>query len=107
MKQDILKQLDDLLEQRKKADPNDSYTAKLLSEGIDSILKKVGEEATEAVIASKSGKNADIIHEIADLWFHTLVLLKHHGLDSTDVLNELESRFGLSGLEEKANRKKT
>ena len=107
MKQDILKQLDDLLEQRKKADPNDSYTAKLLSEGIDSILKKVGEEATEAVIASKSGKNADIIHEIADLWFHTLVLLKHHGLDSTDVLNELESRFGLSGLDEKANRKKT
>ncbi|MEM6998475.1 MAG: phosphoribosyl-ATP diphosphatase [Pseudomonadota bacterium] len=107
MSQDILKQLDGILEQRKNADPKDSYTAKLLSEGIDSILKKVGEEATEAVIASKSGEKADIIHEIADLWFHTLVLLKHHGLDSTDVLNELEGRFGLSGLEEKANRKKS
>lgn len=107
MKQDILKQLDDILEQRKKADPNESYTAKLLSEGLDSILKKVGEEATETVIASKSGEKDDIIHEIADLWFHTLVLLKHHGLDSADILNELESRFGLSGLEEKANRTKS
>ncbi len=104
MKQDILNSLDEILEQRKQANPDESYTAKLLSDGLDSILKKVGEEATETVIASKSGENAAIIHEIADLWFHTLVLLKHHGLDSSDILKELESRFGLSGLEEKANR---
>ncbi len=107
MKQDILKSLDEILEQRKKASPDESYTAKLFSDGLDSILKKVGEEATETVIASKSGEKADIIHEIADLWFHTLVLLKHHNLESNDVLKELEARFGLSGLEEKANRSKS
>ncbi len=106
MKQDILKMLDDILEQRRQSSPDESYTAKLLNDGIDSILKKVGEEATETVIASKSGKKEEIIHEIADLWFHTLVLLKHHDLDSEDILNELERRFGLSGIEEKANRKK-
>lgn len=106
MKQDILNSLDEILEQRKQANPDDSYTAKLFSDGLDSILKKVGEEATETVIASKSGEKADIIHEVADLWFHTLVLLKHHGLDSRDILEELEGRFGLSGLEEKASRSK-
>jgi phosphoribosyl-ATP pyrophosphohydrolase len=106
MKQDILKTLDDILEQRKQSSPDESYAAKLLNDGIDSILKKVGEEATETVIASKSGKKEEIIHEIADLWFHTLVLLKHHNLDSEDILNELERRFGLSGIEEKANRNK-
>jgi phosphoribosyl-ATP pyrophosphohydrolase len=106
MKQDILSSLDAILEQRKQANPDESYTAKLFSEGPDSILKKIGEEATEAVIASKSGEKTEIIHEIADLWFHALVLLKFHGLDSNDVLKELEGRFGLSGLEEKASRKK-
>ena len=106
MKQDLLKLLDETLEQRKQASPDESYTAKLLNGGVDSILKKVGEEATETVIASKSGKNDEIIHEVADLWFHTLVLLKHHGLDSEDILKELERRFGLSGIEEKANRNK-
>lgn len=105
MNNDILALLSDVLEQRKKANPDESYTAKLFVEGKDSILKKVGEEATEVIIASNSGENAAIIHEIADLWFHTLVLLKHHDLDVADVLKELESRFGLSGLEEKANRK--
>ncbi len=104
MKQNILKSLCEVLEQRKQASPGDSYTAKLFSEGLDSILKKVGEEATETIIASKSGENVAIIHEIADLWFHTLVLLKFHGLDSDDILMELEVRFGLSGLKEKANR---
>ncbi len=107
MKQDVLKSLDDILEQRKQASPDESYTAKLFNDGLDKILKKVGEEATETVIASKSGKNDDIIHEVADLWFHTMIMLKFHGLDSADVLQELESRFGLSGLEEKANRKKS
>jgi len=106
MKQDVLNSLSEILEQRKQASPDESYTAKLFDDGLDSILKKVGEEATETVIASKSGDNAAIIHEVADLWFHTLILLKHHGLDHKDILNELESRFGLSGLEEKANRKK-
>jgi phosphoribosyl-ATP pyrophosphohydrolase len=106
MNENILKELDELLEQRKQANPDESYTAKLLGDGLDSILKKVGEEATETVIASKSGKNEEIIHEIADLWFHTLVLLKHHELNSSDILKELERRFGLSGLEEKANRSK-
>ncbi len=107
MKQDILNSLSQILEQRKQASPDESYTAKLFSEGVDSILKKVGEEATETVIASKSGNKAAIIHEVADLWFHTMVLLKHHDLDYDDILNELESRFGLSGLEEKANRDKS
>ena len=106
MKQDILNSLADILEQRKSAPPDESYTAKLFSDGLDSILKKVGEEATETVIASKSGENGAIIHEIADLWFHTLILLKYHGLEPDDILKELESRFGLSGLEEKANRSK-
>ena len=105
MKNDILNQLSDVLEQRKKADPAESYTAKLFSEGRDSILKKVGEEATETVIASKSGENDAIIHEIADLWFHLIVLLKHHNLDINDIYTELEKRFGLSGIEEKASRK--
>ena len=105
MKQDILNSLSEILDQRKLASPDESYTAKLFNDGVDSILKKVGEEATETVIASKTGDNAAIIHEVADLWFHTLVLLKHHGLEHSDILNELESRFGLSGLEEKANRK--
>lgn len=104
MKQDILNALDDLLEQRKRASPNESYTAKLFAEGPDSILKKLGEEATEAVIASKSGDNDAIIHEIADLWFHAMVLLKYHGLDTNQVLKELENRFGVSGIAEKAGR---
>ena len=107
MKQDILDSLSEVLEQRKQAKQDESYTAKLFDAGIDSILKKVGEEATETVIASKSGDKEAIIHEIADLWFHTLVLLKHHGLDHDDILAELESRFGLSGLEEKASRGKS
>lgn len=106
MKQDILNSLSEILEQRKQASPDESYTAKLFNDGQDNILKKVGEEATEVIIASKSDDNAAIIHEVADLWFHTMVLLKHHELDYTDILNELERRFGLSGLEEKAGRKK-
>ena len=105
MKNDILNQLSDVLEQRRQANPDKSYTARLFAEGADGILKKVGEEATEVVIASKSGENDAIIHEIADLWFHTMVLLKYHGLDIEDIFKELESRFGLSGIEEKANRK--
>ncbi|MGH8552883.1 MAG: phosphoribosyl-ATP diphosphatase, partial [Methylococcales bacterium] len=74
------------------------------AQGLDSILKKIGEEATETVIAGKQGDPARIIYETADLWFHTLVLLAHQGLGPNDVLTELARRFGLSGLDEKAGR---
>ncbi len=101
---DVLIRLGELLEQRKSADPSSSYVAKLYAKGLDSILKKVGEEATETVIAAKSNDKEQIIYETADLWFHTLVLLAHAGLKPEDVLNELARREGLSGLEEKASR---
>jgi phosphoribosyl-ATP pyrophosphohydrolase len=100
----ILVRLGELLEQRKSADPASSYVAKLYSKGLDSILKKIGEEATETVIAAKSNDKEQIVYETADLWFHTLILLAHAGLKPEDVLNELARREGLSGLEEKAAR---
>lgn len=103
---DTLNQLAQVLEERKQADPDSSYVAKLYSKGLDAILKKIGEEATETVMAAKDGEKDKIIYETADLWFHSLVLLAHQGLKPQDVLNELERRFGLSGLEEKANRSK-
>ncbi len=93
-----------MLEARKQADPDSSYVAKLYSKGLDSILKKIGEEATETVMAAKDGDAEKIIYETADLWFHTMVLLAQQGLSPDDVLNELDRRFGLSGLEEKASR---
>ena len=102
---DTLQQLAQVLEQRKQADPDSSYVAKLYSKGLDTILKKIGEEATETVMAAKDGVADKIIYETADLWFHTMVLLAHQGLGPDDVLKELERRFGLSGLEEKAGRK--
>ena len=81
--------------------------AGLYDQGLDAILKKIGEEATETVIAAKDGEAGPLLHEIADLWFHTLVLLAHQGLKPDDVLAELERRFGLSGLEEKGRREKS
>jgi phosphoribosyl-ATP pyrophosphohydrolase len=102
---DVLTQLAEVLEQRKQADPDSSYVAKLYAKGLDAILKKIGEEATETVMAAKDGVAEKIVYEIADLWFHSLVLLAHQGLGPEDVLAELERRFGLSGLAEKANRK--
>lgn len=101
---DVLSRLSELLEQRKAADPASSYVAKLYAKGMDSILKKIGEEATETVIAAKGGNRDEIIYETADLWFHTLVMLSHAGLSAQDVLNELARREGLSGIEEKASR---
>ena len=101
---DILNRLADLLEERKSADPQSSYVAKLYAKGIDSILKKVGEEATETIIAAKDGNKEDIIYETADLWFHTLIMLAHAGLKPQDVLDELARREGLSGIAEKASR---
>lgn len=100
-----LAELTQVLESRRGADPKSSYVASLYSKGIDAILKKVGEEATEVVIAAKDGDKAQIVYETADLWFHTLVLLAEQGLSAADVLSELERRFGLSGIDEKNSRK--
>lgn len=102
---DILARLAEVLEARRQADPDKSYVARLYRDGLDAILKKIGEEATETVLAAKTGDAAQITHEVADLWFHTLVLLNHQGLQPSDVLDELARRFGVSGLDEKAARK--
>lgn len=101
---DTLNRLAEVLEQRKGAEPDSSYVAKLYGKGLDAILKKIGEEATETVMAAKDGDREKIIYETADLWFHSMVLLAHQGLHPDDVTRELERRFGLSGLEEKARR---
>lgn len=101
---DTLNQLAAVLEQRKQADPAGSYVATLYHDGLDAILKKVGEEATETVMAAKDRNHEKIICETADLWFHCMVLLAYEGLHPRDVIDELDRRFGLSGLEEKANR---
>ena len=101
---DILNRLAEVLEERKGADPDASYVARLYGKGLDAILKKIGEEATETVMAAKDGQRERIISEVADLWFHSLVLLSYQGLGPSAVLQELDRRFGLSGLEEKALR---
>lgn len=101
---DTLEKLAAVLEARKESDPDSSYVAGLYAKGLDAILKKIGEEATETVMAAKDGDAEKIVYEVADLWFHTLVLLASQGLKPQDVLQELEQRFGLSGLEEKARR---
>ena len=106
MTNDVLSELAQTLESRKNASPDSSYVASLYDKGLDEILKKIGEEATEVVIAAKSGEKTAIIHETADLWFHTLVMLAQQGLSPDDILSELGRRFGMSGLEEKASRKK-
>jgi len=102
---DILQRLSRILEARKQADPDGSYVAGLYAKGLDAILKKIGEEAAEILLAAKDGAPDRIVHEIADLWFHTLVLLAQQGLGPDAVLQELDRRFGLSGLEEKAQRR--
>ena len=106
----VLKQLTETLKLRRNSDPESSYVAKLHHKGLNKILEKVGEEATETILAAKdaelSGDNSDLIYETADLWFHTLVMLSHQGEDYQSVLKELERRFDLSGLEEKASRNK-
>ena len=103
---DVLNRLSELLEQRKTADPTSSYVAKLYAQGMDSILKKIGEEATETVIAVKGGNKQEIIYETADLWFHTLIMLAKADLKPQDVLEELARREGLSGIAEKESRVK-
>ncbi len=105
MSDDILYRLGAVIESRKTADPSGSYVAKLFDKGLDAILKKVGEEATETVMAAKDGDPQKVVYEVADLWFHSMVALAHFGLKPEDVLRELARREGLSGLEEFASRK--
>lgn len=106
MSDDILARLMAVLESRKDGDPSSSYVAKLYDQGIDTILKKIGEESAETIIAAKSGDKEQIVYEIADLWFHSLVLLAQQNLTAQQVLDELDRRFGLSGIDEKAARTK-
>lgn len=106
MNQDILQRLTETLTARKQAAPETSYVAKLFSKGEDAILKKIGEESTEVLLAAKSGDPAQLIYETADLWFHCMVLLEQHGLSAEDVLKELARREGLSGIAEKESRNK-
>lgn len=101
----ILHRLAETIEARKQADANSSYVAKLLHGGQDKILKKVAEESAETIMASKDGDAQHVVRETADLWFHCLVLLAHHGVSPDDVLHELQRREGVSGLDEKAARK--
>jgi len=101
---EVLQQLAEVLEQRKQQSADQSYVASLYAKGLDHILKKIGEEATETVIAAKDGDKAKIVYETADLWFHCMVMLADQGLGPEDVINELQRRFGLSGLQEKAQR---
>ncbi len=101
---EVLNRLAEVLEARKGADPKTSYVAKLYGKGLDAILKKIGEEATETVMAAKDGDSQKLVNELADLWFHSLVLMAHQGLHPDAVIAELDRRFGLSGLTEKASR---
>jgi len=106
MSNDILERLTATIEARRNAAPDASYVAKLFSKGEDAILKKIGEEATEVVLAAKGADKTHLVYETADLWFHCLVLLAHHGLTADDVLRELARREGVSGITEKAVRAK-
>lgn len=101
----VLERLADVIATRRDGDPDRSYVARLFSRGNDAILKKIGEEATETVMAAKDGLPSRIVAETADLWFHCLVMLEFHGIRPERVLEELVRREGLSGLEEKALRK--
>lgn len=107
---EVLTELGRILEERKSADADSSYVASLYHKGLNKILEKVGEEATETIIAAKdakiSGDNSDVIYEVADLWFHSLVMLAELGESPAAIEDELKRRFNLSGLEEKANRNK-
>ena len=104
MADEVLERLAEVLRDRRQADPQTSYVARLHQRGLDQILKKVGEEATETVLAAKGGDRQQLVHETADLWFHTLVMLSHLDVGHDEVLAELARRFGVSGLAEKASR---
>ena len=102
---DFLQQLEQTLKERKQADAKTSYTASLYAAGEDKILQKLGEESFEVTLAAKSGERVALIHEMADLWYHTLVLLAWHGVDLAEVITELQNRESRSGLQEKSERK--
>jgi len=101
---DILQRIATTIGEHRNADPVKSYVATLFAKGDDAIIKKVGEEATEAVMAAKDGDKIGIAAEMADLWFHCLILLERFGMGPEDVLAELERREGVSGHDEKASR---
>ena len=100
----IFDRLYDVILKRKQSSPETSYVAYLIDEGTDMILKKICEESAEVIIAAKNENKTEQIHELADLWFHMLVLMGHKGITLTDISRELENRFGQSGFDEKANR---
>ena len=105
---DILARVEDVIKEREQADPGSSYVASLFNKGLNKILEKVGEEAIETILAARdtevSGNTDKLVYETADLWFHTLVMLHKSGASYAQVLAELERRFGLSGIDEKASR---
>jgi phosphoribosyl-ATP pyrophosphohydrolase len=101
----IITRLARTIDSRKGADAGSSYVASLFAKGNDAILKKIGEEAAETLLAGKEGDKLQIVRETADLWFHTLVMLSFHGLGPEDVVAELHRREGISGIDEKAARK--
>lgn len=102
--QDVLDSLEQVLLARQAARPEESYVSSLYAKGLDHILKKVGEESAEVIIAAKGDDQDELVKEVADLWFHCMVLLVSKGLSPADVLKELDRRFGMSGLDEKASR---
>jgi phosphoribosyl-ATP pyrophosphohydrolase len=101
----VLERIAASIEERKNADPASSYVAKLFAQGEDAMLKKIGEEATETVLAAKSGDRLHLVREVTDLWFHCMIVLARHGLGPADVLAEMHRREGISGVDEKAARK--
>ncbi len=105
MEIDVLKRLSATLAERKLAEPGSSYVASLYAKGTDAICKKVAEEAAETIMAAKDGEADHLVYEVADLWFHSLILLGHFGLDADAVLAELQRREGVSGIAEKQSRK--
>jgi len=96
-----------VIDERRGGDPEKSYVARLTSKGEDAVLKKIGEEATETVLAAKGGDRLQLVRETADLWFHCMIVLAQHGLGPSDVLAELHRREGISGIDEKAARRRT
>jgi phosphoribosyl-ATP pyrophosphohydrolase len=106
MSKHILEQLDDVVAERSQQDPSTSYVATLFEQGLEKIQKKVNEESLEAILAAESDDRQALVSEVADLWFHSIVLLAYKNASVGDVVSELERRFGVSGIEEKASRTK-
>ena len=106
MSKHILEQLDEVIAERSKLDPGVSYVASLFNEGLEKIQKKVNEESLEAILAAETDDRQALVSEVADLWFHSMVLLAYKNASVGDVVLELEHRFGVSGIEEKASRTK-